>query len=40
MFKERLVRYRYVPAILRQLMSFPIEQMNAMAALRMGTTNT
>ena len=37
-FKERLVRYRYVPATLRQLMSFPIEQMNAMAALRMGTT--
>jgi len=37
-YKQRLVQYRYLPATLRQLMSFPVEQMNAMAALRMGVT--
>jgi citrate synthase len=37
-FCQRLVRYRHIPATLRQLMSFPVEHMNAMAVLRMGTT--
>jgi len=37
-FKRRLTAYRFVPATLRQLMSFPVENMNPMAALRLGTT--
>ncbi|MCU0665420.1 MAG: citrate/2-methylcitrate synthase [Myxococcota bacterium] len=36
-FKERLVQYRHVPKTLRTLVSFPIERMNPMAALRLGT---
>ncbi|MCD6288331.1 MAG: citrate/2-methylcitrate synthase [Candidatus Hydrogenedentes bacterium] len=36
-FKKRLATYRYVPSTLRQLMSFPIENMHAMAGLRLGT---
>lgn len=36
-FKEQLVRYRSVPMTLRQLMALPIEGMNGMAALRLGT---
>jgi citrate synthase len=35
-FKTRLVAYRAVPNTLRLLMGFPIEEMNAMAGLRMG----
>lgn len=37
-FNARLVRYRPMPKVLRQLMTFPVETMNTMAALRMGTT--
>lgn len=37
-FNQRLIKYRRVPAVLRQLMSFPVEKMNTMAALRLGTT--
>ena len=37
-FKRRLVNYRYVPLTLRQLMSFPVEHMNTMSVLRLGTT--
>lgn len=36
-FKKKLVDFRHVPKTLRLLMGFPIEQMNAMAALRLGT---
>ncbi len=36
-FKEKLADYRYLNQTLRLLMSFPLEEMNAMAALRMGT---
>jgi citrate synthase len=36
-FKAELARYRPLPHALRSLMSFPVEQMNAMAALRIGT---
>ena len=35
-FKTDLAGYRKVPATLRLLMGFPIENLNAMAALRMG----
>lgn len=35
-FNDCLVRYRAVPHTLRQLMALPIEEMNTMAALRMG----
>jgi len=35
--KEKLVRYRYLPSTLRLLMTFPVEEMNTMAALRLGT---
>jgi citrate synthase len=34
---DTLVRYRHLPNTLRILMSFPIEQMNTMSALRIGT---
>ncbi len=36
-FRTRLAEYRPMPDVMRRLMSFPIEQMNTMAALRMGT---
>ena len=36
-FKRRLSDFRHVPKTLRLLMGFPVEQMNAMAALRLGT---
>ncbi len=35
-FREKLAEYRYVNKTLRLLMGFPIEEMNAMAALRLG----
>ncbi len=36
-FKTKLVAYRRIPRTLRIMMSFPVERMNAMAALRLGT---
>ncbi|NQU76133.1 MAG: citrate/2-methylcitrate synthase, partial [Planctomycetes bacterium] len=36
-FKAKLTMYRHVPQTQRLLMSFPIETMNTMAALRLGT---
>ncbi len=36
-FKKKLVDFRHVPKTLRLLMGFPVEEMNAMAALRLGT---
>jgi len=36
-FKNDLARYRPLPHTLRSLMSFPVEQKNTMAALRIGT---
>jgi len=36
-FKSRLVRYRYLSKTLRLVMGFPLEEMNAMGALRLGT---
>ncbi len=36
-FKEKLISHRSVPKTLRILMNFPIEEMNTMAALRIGT---
>ncbi|RMD57998.1 MAG: citrate/2-methylcitrate synthase, partial [Nitrospirae bacterium] len=36
-FKEKLINYRCVNKTLRLIMSFPIEEMNAMAPLRMGS---
>ncbi len=36
-FKEKLIEYRYLNKTLRLLMGFPVEEMNAMGALRMGT---
>jgi len=36
-FKEVLVEYRTIPDTLRHLMTFPVEEMHAMAALRLGT---
>lgn len=35
-FKKRLAHYRHIPDTKRLLMSFPIEEMNTMAALRLG----
>jgi len=37
-FKNKIATYRPVPHTLRLLMSFPVEEMNAMAALRLGTS--
>lgn len=37
LFKDKLVEYRSMPKTLRMMMSFPIEEMNSMAALRLGT---
>jgi len=36
-FKKRLALYRHVPDTLRQLMSFSVQDMHTMAALRLGT---
>ncbi len=36
-FKKKLARYRLVTKTLRLLMGFPVEEMNAMGALRLGT---
>ena len=36
-FEKKLINYRHMNKTLRLLMSFPVEKMNAMAALRMGT---
>ena len=36
-FNERLLEYRYLNQTLRLLLGFPLEQMNTMAALRLGT---
>ena len=36
-FKKDLVSYRFIPKTMRTLMSFPVEEMNAMAALRLGS---
>ncbi len=36
-YKEQLIKYRYMPNTLRKLLSFPIEEMHPMAALRLGT---
>ena len=36
-FKAKLRLYQHMPQTLRRIMSFPIEQMNTMAALRLGT---
>jgi citrate synthase len=35
-YKEKLVRFRYLPDTERLLMNFPVEEMNTMAALRLG----
>ena len=36
-FKEELAQKRHMPDVLRHMMSFPLEDMNIMAALRLGT---
>jgi len=36
-FKANLKRYRHLPVTLRRIMSFPLEEMHPMAALRLGT---
>ncbi|MCK5680558.1 citrate/2-methylcitrate synthase [bacterium] len=36
-FEQKLINYRHMNKTLRLLMSYPVEEMNAMAALRMGT---
>jgi len=36
-YKAKLAVHRHIPETLRLLMSFPVEEMNAMAALRLGT---
>ena len=36
-YRARLVSHRRLPEVMRLLMSFPVERMNAMAALRLGT---
>ena len=36
-FSRKLVEYRHVPRTLRRLQSFPVEEMNTMAALSLGT---
>jgi len=35
--KRELVEYRYLPKTMRLLMNFPVEELNTMAALRLGT---
>ena len=36
-FQKKLADFRRIPATLRQLMGFPVEKMNAMSAIRLGT---
>ena len=36
-YRQKLVLYRYVPNTIRRLMGFPVEELNTMAALRLGT---
>ena len=36
-YKKKLAAYRYLPETKRLLMGFPVERMNTMAALRLGT---
>jgi len=36
-YKRKLVSYRHLPHTMRMLMGFPLEEMNTMAALRLGT---
>jgi len=36
-FKRKLARYRNINATIRHLMGFPVQEMNTMAALRLGT---
>ncbi len=36
-FEDTLAKYRCIPQTLRELMSFPIEQMNPMEAMRLGS---
>jgi len=36
-YRRKLIEYRHLNKTLRMLMSFPVEEMNAMGALRMGT---
>ena len=36
-FEAKLARYRYLPKTIRLLMGFPVEDLNPMAALRVGT---
>ena len=36
-FNDTLIKDRYLPMTLRQLMGFPVESMNSMAAIRLGT---
>ena len=37
-FTKKLKRYWHIPKTLRLMMGFPVEKMNSMAALRLGTT--
>ncbi|MHC4914830.1 MAG: citrate/2-methylcitrate synthase, partial [Planctomycetota bacterium] len=37
-FKKRLSSYRYLPRAMRQLMTFPVQDLNTMAALRIGVS--
>jgi citrate synthase len=37
-FNKRLVSYRHLPNTLRHIMSFPVQDLNAMAALRIGVS--
>ncbi|MCF7870120.1 MAG: citrate/2-methylcitrate synthase [Candidatus Omnitrophica bacterium] len=36
-FKEKLISYRHIPKTIRLLAGFPVQDMNAMGALRLGT---
>ncbi len=36
-FKEKLIEYRNIPKTIRLLLSFPVQEMNTMGALRLGT---
>ncbi|MCF7908497.1 MAG: citrate synthase/methylcitrate synthase [Candidatus Omnitrophica bacterium] len=35
-FKDKLIKYRNIPSTIRLIVNFPVEEMNAMAALRFG----
>jgi len=37
-FKKRLVSYRHLPVTMRHLMGFPVQELNTMAALRIGVS--